>query len=33
MMYPYIILTEKLEEKPERMDVLENLDIVGSIVL
>ena len=29
----YIILTGKLEGKLEGMDVLENLDIVGSKVL
>jgi hypothetical protein len=33
MICPYIILTGKLEGKPEGMDVLENLDIFGSIVL
>jgi hypothetical protein len=29
----YIILTGKVEGKPEGMDVLENLNVDGSIVL
>jgi hypothetical protein len=33
MRNPSIILTGKLEGKPEGLNVLENLDIVGSIVL
>jgi hypothetical protein len=33
MRNPYIILTGKVEGKPEGIDVLENLDIDGSIVL
>jgi len=32
MRNPYIILTGNVEGKPEGMDVLENFDIVGSIV-
>jgi hypothetical protein len=33
MIYPYIILTGKLEGKPEELDVLENVGLVGSKVL
>jgi len=33
MRNPYVILTGKVEGKPEGMDVLENQDIVGSIAL
>ena len=30
---PYVIVTRKLEGKTEEMDVLEDLDIDGSIIL
>ena len=33
MRNPHIILTGKVEGRPEGMDVLENLDVGGSIVL
>lgn len=33
MRNPYVILTGKVEGKPEGMYVLENQDIAGSIVL
>jgi hypothetical protein len=33
MRISYIILTRKMERNPEGKDVLENLDIDGSIVL